>query len=109
MNYRDTLHLVRIDAGILVNLSEVNINELIKSLKNNEFRNVRKWIVENLDNDPVRVFRHIYDNLYQYLDSSIPHAVVILARYQYKSAFVADQEINLLACLTEIMGQCKFK
>ena len=79
--------------------------------KNKEFTNVRKWIVENLDNDPVRIFRHIYDNLYDNIDhSSIPHAVVtFLDDYQYKSAFVADQEINLLACLSEIMGQCKFK
>ena len=100
----------KIDAGILVNLSEVNINELMQSLKKNEFTNVRKWIVQNLDNDPVRIFRHIYDNLYNNIDSgTIPHAVVTLADYQYKSAFVADQEINLLACLSEIMAQCKFK
>jgi len=100
----------KIDAGILVNLSEVNINELIKSLKNKEFTNVRKWIVENLDNDPVRIFRRLYDNLYDNIDhSTIPHAVVTLADYQYKSAFVADQEINLLACMTEIMSQVKFK
>ena len=100
----------RIDAGILVNLSEVNINELMQSLKKNEFTNVRKWIVENLDNDPVRIFRRLYDNLYDNIDhSTIPHAVVTLADYQYKSAFVADQEINLLACLSEIMAQCKFK
>ena len=100
----------KIDAGILVNLSEVNINELMQSLKKNEFTNVRKWIVENLDNDPVRIFRRLYDNLYDNIDhSTIPHAVVTLADYQYKSAFVADQEINLLACLTEIMAQCKFK
>jgi len=99
-----------IDAGILVNVSEVNINELMQSLKKNEFTNVRKWIVENLDNDPVRIFRRLYDNLYDNIDSStIPHAVVTLADYQYKSAFVADQEINLLACLSEIMVQCKFK
>ena len=99
-----------IDAGILVNISEVNINELMQSLKKNEFTNVRKWIVENLDNDPVRIFRRLYDNLYDNIDhSTIPHAVVTLADYQYKSAFVADQEINLLACLSEIMAQCKFK
>jgi len=99
-----------IDAGILVNISEVNINELMGALKKNEFTNVRKWIVENLDNDPVRIFRRLYDNLYDNIDSStIPHAVVTLADYQYKSAFVADQEINLLACLSEIMAQCKFK
>ena len=100
----------KIDAGILVNLSEVNINELIKSLKQKEFTNVRKWIVDNIDNDHTRIFRHIYDSLYDCVDSnSIPHAVLILADYSYKSAFVADQEINLLACLTELMGQCKFK
>jgi hypothetical protein len=63
-----------------------------------------------LDNDPVRIYRRIYDSLYDYIDkSTIPHAVVILAEYSYKSAFVADQEINLLACFTEIMAQVKFK
>ena len=100
----------KIDAGILVNLSEVNINELMVSLKEKEFTNVRKWIVQNLDNDPVRIFRRIYDTMYDRIDSnSIPHAVLILADYSYKSSFVADQEINLLACMTELMGQCKFK
>ena len=100
----------QIDAGILVNLSEVNINELMESLKKQEFTNVRKWIVNNLDNDPVRIYRRIYDSLYDHIDkSTIPHAVVILAEYSYKSAFVADQEINLLTCFTEIMAQVKFK
>ena len=100
----------QIDAGILVNLSEVNINELMESLKKQEFTNVRKWIVNNLDNDPIRIFRRVYDSLYDHIDkSTIPHAVVILAEYSYKSAFVADQEINLLACMTEIMAQVKFK
>jgi DNA polymerase III delta prime subunit len=100
----------QIDAGILVNLSEVNISELMEALKRQEFTNVRKWIVNNLDNDPVRIYRRIYDSLYDYIDkSTIPHAVVILAEYSYKSAFVADQEINLLACFTEIMAQVKFK
>ena len=99
-----------IDAGILVNISDSNINELMHSLKQKEFTNVRKWIVQNLDNDPVRIFRRLYDNLYDCVDgSTIPHVVVILADYSYKSAFVADQEINLLACMTEIMGQAKFK
>ena len=100
----------QIDAGILVNLSEVNINELMEALKRQEFTNVRKWIVNNLDNDPVRIYRRIYDSLYDNIDkSTIPHAVIILAEYSYKSAFVADQEINLLACFTEIMAQVKFK
>ena len=79
-------------------------------MKNKEFTNVRKWVVNNLDNDPTRLFRAVYDSLYTYLDgSSIPHAVVILGEYQYKAAFVADQEINTLACLTEIMSRVKFK
>ena len=100
----------QIDSGILVNLSEVNINELMDALKNNEFTIVRKWIVNNLDNDPNRMFRVIYDSLYDYLDgSTIPHAVIIIGDYSYKSAFVADQEINMLACMTELMGAVKFK
>ena len=100
----------RIDAGILVDISEVNIKELMHSMKQKEFTNVRKWIVNNIDNDPTRLFRRLYDNLYDYMDgSSIPHIVVILGEYQYKAAFVADQEINMLACLTEIMARGKFK
>jgi len=100
----------QIDAGVLVNISEKNIGDLMSSLKGKEFTNVRKWIVANLDNDPIRIYRRVYDALYDYLNpSTIPHAVVILGDYQYKSAFVADQEINLLACLTEIMGAVKFK
>ena len=99
-----------IDAGILVNIAEVNIRELMQAMKNKEFTNVRKWVVNNLDNDSVRILRHVYDNLYNYVDgSSIPHIVVILGEYQYKAAFVADQEINMLACLTEIMARAKFK
>jgi len=99
-----------IDAGILVNISEVNIKELMLSMKNKEFTNVRRWVVDNLDNDPVRLLKSIYDNMYEYVDGpSIPHVVVILGEYQYKSAFVADQEINMLACLTEVMARAKFK
>ena len=100
----------QIDSGILVNLSEVSINELMQALKNKEFTTVRKWIVNNLDNDPIRIYRIVYDSLYDCLDhSTIPHAVLVLAEYSYKSAFVADQEINMLACMTELMGQVKFK
>ena len=99
-----------IDAGILVNIAEINIKELMVSMKNKEFTNVRKWVVNNLDNDSVRLLRRIYDNLYDYVEgSSIPHVVVVLGEYQYKAAFVADQEINMLACLTEIMARAKFK
>ena len=79
-------------------------------MKEKEFTNVRRWVVDNLDNDPVRIFRSLYNSLYDHLDgTSIPHAVVILGEYQYKAAFVADQEINMLACLTEIMARGKFK
>ena len=100
----------KIDAGILVNLSEDSIKELLTFLKSKEFTNVRRWIVNNLDNDPSRIYRRIYDSLYDSLvPSTIPHAVVILADYSYKSAFVADQEINLLACMTELMQNCEFK
>ena len=99
-----------IDAGILVNLSEDSVKELLSFLKNKEFTNVRRWIVNNLDNDPSRIYRRLYDSLYDSLvPSTIPHAVVILADYSYKSAFVADQEINLLACMTELMQNCNFK
>ena len=100
----------KIDTGILANISDDNLNKLISLLKEKDFTNMRKWVVNNLDNDPVVVFRRIYDTMYENLESeTIPHAVLILADYSYKSAFVADQEINLVACLTEIMSQCKFK
>ena len=99
-----------IDAGILVNLSDENLKTLVSHLKNKEFSDMRKWVVNNLDNDPVKIFRKMYDTLYSNLEpSTIPHAVLIIADYQYKSAFVADQEINLVACLTELMSQVKFK
>ena len=99
-----------IDAGILVDISEINIKELMVAMKNKEFTNVRRWVVNNLDNDSVRLLRRIYDNLYDYVEgNSIPHVVVVLGEYQYKAAFVADQEINMLACLTEIMARAKFK
>ena len=99
-----------IDAGILVNLSDENLKTLVSHLKNKEFSDMRKWVVNNLDNDPVKIFRKMYDTLYSNLEpSTIPHAVLIIADYQYKSAFVADQEVNLVACLTELMSQVKFK
>ena len=99
----------KIDAGILVNLSEEKVNELIQLFKEKELGKVRKWIVNNLDNDPVRIFRVLYDTLYDRIDSStVPHLVLVFD-YSYKSAFVADQEINLLACMIEIMQQVKFK
>ena len=99
-----------IDAGILVNVSDENLKTLVSHLKGKEFGDMRKWVVNNIDNDPVKVFRKIYDSMYENLKpETIPHAVLIIADYQYKSAFVADQEINLVACLTELMSQVKFK
>ena len=100
----------KIDSSILANFSEVNINDLIKNLKGKKFREVRKWCVNNLDNDPSVLLRRIYDALFESLDGpSIAAAVLIIAKYQYQIAFVADQEINLLACMTELMVECEFK
>ena len=83
---------------------------MIKNLKQKNFSEVRKWVVSNLDNDPSVLFRKIYDNLYDSMvPTSIPAAVLVIAKYQYQIAFVADQEINLLAALTEIMVECEFK
>ena len=100
----------KIDSGILVNISDENFKTLLSHLKGKDFTEMRKWVVQNLDNDPVKIFRRIYDSMYEHLQpATIPHAVLIIADYQYKSAFVADQEVNLVACLTELMSQVKFK
>jgi len=99
-----------IDTGLLANLAEVRMDALMDALKNKEFGTARKWVNANLDNDPTVILRSIYENLYHALEPTfIPQAVLIIAKYQYQSAFVADQEINLLAALTEIMVECKFK
>ena len=99
-----------IDSGILAHFSDVKTNELVKNLKQKNFAEVRKWIVSNLDNDTTVLLRRVYDNLYDSLvPGSIPAAVLVLAKYQYQGAFVADQEINMLACMTEIMVECEFK
>ena len=100
----------RIDSGILAAFSDVAVNDLIQNLKEKNFSEVRKWVVSNLDNDVTVLLRRIYDALYNALENnSIPAAVLVLAKYQYQGAFVADQEINMLACLTEIMVECEFK
>jgi len=100
----------KIDSGILATFSDVSVNDLTKNLKQKNFTEVRKWCVDNLDNDPTVLLRRIYDSLSTSLvPSTIPAAVLIIAKYQYQIAFVADQEINLLACLTEIMVECEFK
>ena len=100
----------KIDSAILASFGDVKVNELIKNLKNKDFQAVRKWVVSNLDNDPGVLLRRVYDALYSTVEGpSIAAAVLIIAKYQYQIAFVADQEINLLAALTEIMVECKFK
>tara|TARA_R100000030_G_scaffold35896_1_gene26816 strand:- start:2358 stop:2846 length:489 start_codon:yes stop_codon:yes gene_type:complete len=99
-----------IDTGILASFAEVKTDELIKNLKEKNFPEVRKWVVSNLDNDSGVLLRRVYDACYETLDGpSIAAAVLIVAKYQYQAAFVADQEINLLAALTEIMVECNFK
>ena len=99
-----------IDAGILVSLSETSIKGLMADLKNKNFKGMRKWVSDNIDMEPAVVFRMIYDNMLDYVsDEYIPQLVITLAEYQYKNAFVADHELNTVACLTEIMAQGKFK
>jgi len=100
----------KIDSGILAAFSDVAVNDLIKNLKQKNFAEVRKWVVANLDNDSSVLLRRLYDSLYETLvPNSIPAAVLVIAKYQFQIAFVADQEINLLAALTEIMVECEFK
>ena len=100
----------KIDAAILASFSDITVNELVKNLKEKNFSEVRKWVVSNLDNDSSVILRRVYDTLYDILlPQSIPAAVLVIAKYQYQIAFVADQEINLLAALTEIMVECEFK
>jgi len=100
----------KIDSGILVTFSDVAVNDVIKNLKDKNFSEVRKWVNSNLDNDSNVLLRRVYDGLTGVVDGpSIAAAVLIVAKYQYQSAFVADQEINLLAALTEIMVECEFK
>ena len=100
----------KIDSGILATFSDVKVNDLVKKLKDKDFPEVRKWVVNNLDNDTSVLLRRIYDACYDSMvPNSIPAAVLTLAKYQYQMAFVADQEINMLACLTEIMVECEFK
>ena len=99
-----------IDTGILTAVSEVNLKDLVGNMKNKDFSKVRKWVVENLDNDQSAVHRKVYDTMYTSLEpASIPQAVLIFAKYQYQSAFAVDPEINTLACMTELMCDCKFK
>jgi uncharacterized protein YqgV (UPF0045/DUF77 family) len=99
-----------IDSGILVNLSETNMKDLGSYLKDKDFKSIRKWVANNLDNDPSRMYRKIYDTLYEEIQpQTVPHLVLATADYSYKSAFVADQEINMLAYMVEIMTQVSWK
>jgi DNA polymerase III delta prime subunit len=98
----------KIDEGIFVSLGETNLQELIASLKDKDWKKMRTWVVNNIDNDPQTIFRKLYDVLCDEV-IQIPQLVLLLADYQYKSAFCADQEINLVACLTEIMAAVEFK
>jgi|TARA_A100001201_G_scaffold78400_1_gene70301 DNA polymerase III delta prime subunit len=100
----------KIDVGILSDFDDIKIKELMSAMKQKKFTECRQWVVSNLDNSPPELFRKIYDTLYESLDkSSIPEAILIIGEYQYKSAFVADQEINFVACIIEIMMRCTFK
>lgn len=99
----------KIDKGILTSIPDANIATLVVSIKQKDFGGARKWVTNNLDNDPNSILRSIYERLYEFLKpDSIPQAVLILSKYQYQSAFVADQEINMMACLTEFMIECEF-
>lgn len=99
-----------IDSGILVSLNDVSVNELMSSLKMKNFKKMRQWVSNNIDSDPASLFRKMYDNMNEYVEpNSIPQMVLILADYQYKNSFVADHELNLVACCTELMAGVKFK
>ena len=99
-----------IDTGILVTLSETSINGLMQDLKSKNFKKMRKWVTDNIDVESAKMFRMIYDNMSDYVEpSSIPQLVLILADYSYKDSFVADHELNVVACMTEIMSSINFK
>ena len=100
----------KIDTGILVTISEANLLGLNKALKERHFGEMRRWVTDNIDQDPAGLFKELYQNFYNSLKpESIPPMVILVADYQYKNAFVADPELNMVACLTEIMSECKFK
>ena len=100
----------KIDSGILTSGNEFIIDKVVGHLRKKEFTNMKKWVAQNMDNEPQVIMRKIYDNLYNYFDpKSIPEAVLIISEYQYKSSFVVDQEINLVAFMTELMMRCEYK
>ena len=100
----------KIDSGILLNMSEESFKDLVKLLKDKNFTEVRKWVAKQTDADTTSLFRELYDTASANMDpNSIPQLVLTLADYQYKAAFVADHELNIMAALTEVMANCKFK
>ena len=100
----------KIDVGILANGADITVTDLVGHLKNREFTNMKKWVVNNLDNEPHIIMRKVYDTMYTHMKpKSIPEAVLIIGEYQYKSNFVMDQEINLVAFMTELMMRCEFQ
>jgi len=100
----------KIDVGILSSTGDLRIDSLMDNMKTKNFNEVRKWVVDNIDDDQTKIFRTIYDGLYDHLESkTIPMAILILGDYQYKAAFVADPEINITACLVQLMMECEFK
>lgn len=99
-----------VDVGLLSQISDVNLSPLVKALKENSFSDVRKWLVDNLDNDSNTIYRKLYDNMYDILKpNSIPQLVLLIGKYQYQTAFVVDHEINLMAFFTECMVDLEFK
>jgi len=98
----------RIDSGILVNMADVNITNLLEALREKDFKKMRTWVVNNMDSDPQTIFRTLYDKLSESV-VEVPQLILLLADYQYKQAFVADSELNMVACLTEIMASCSIK
>ena len=100
----------KIDSGILTSGNEFSIDKVVGHLRKKEFTNMKKWVAQNMDNEPQVIMRKIYDNLYSYFDpKSIPEAVLIISEYQYKSSFVVDQEVNLVAFMTELMMRCEYR
>jgi DNA polymerase III delta prime subunit len=99
-----------IDRGVLASISDIQFGTLVTSLRDKDFSSIRKWVTNNLDNDPVKIYRKLYETLYESLKpNSVAQMILVIAKYQYQAAFVADHEINLMACLTEIMVECEFK
>jgi DNA polymerase III delta prime subunit len=100
----------KIDSGILGNIKDLEVNSIYKLLKEKDFTSLRKWVAENVDIEQTEIFRRLYESADQYMTvNSVPQLVLILSKYQYQAAFVADPEINIIACFTEVLINCEFK